>query len=306
MKNLKLITGCILISFMFFQQATTQTLPTSVASGIDWITTGGKVAGCPCGTSSISVLGATGKGGCIKLQTGNTSAGPGGDIYVVLGSGPSGYGKFRLGTSTSSTPLSITSTGNIVTTGTISGSSITSSNFNSPSGSSLSSRSGTSGAILDIKLTGQGGTKTFASFDYANGITFDYNHSAIKFNDAGVTRMTIKNGNVGIGCTNPVVKLAVNGKIQATEVEIKTTPCSDYVFEQNYKLMSLKDLERFVTANKHLPEVPSAKEFKENGYRVGEMDNLLLQKIEELTLYIIEQDRQINELNDKITELQNK
>ena len=73
-------------------------------------------------------------------------------------------------------------------------------------------------------------------------------------------------------------------------------PSSDFVFEPNYNLKSLSEVEAFVTENKHLPDVPSAKEFKENGYKIGEMDNLLLQKIEELTLYIIDLQKQIEEL----------
>jgi len=107
-------------------------------------------------------------------------------------------------------------------------------------------------------------------------------------------------GNVGIGCDNPSVKLAVNGKIQATEVEIKSAPCSDYVFEKGYKLTSLSDLEKFVTTNKHLPEVPSAKEFEEKGYSVGQMDDMLLRKVEELTLYMLELKKENSELKNKI------
>lgn len=110
----------------------------------------------------------------------------------------------------------------------------------------------------------------------------------------------LSNGNVGIGCTNPQVKLAVNGKIKASEMEITTGPCSDFVFEPDYNLMDLNTLEEYVTNNKHLPKVPSAKEFAENGYSVGEMDDMLLRKIEELTLYIIKQQKEIAELKSKL------
>ena len=106
--------------------------------------------------------------------------------------------------------------------------------------------------------------------------------------------------NVGIGCTNPAVRLAVNGKIKATELEITLAPCSDYVFEKDYNLMNLNDLENYITKNKHLPEVPSAKEFSENGYSVGEMDDILLRKVEELTLYIIKQQKEIEELKSNL------
>jgi hypothetical protein len=117
---------------------------------------------------------------------------------------------------------------------------------------------------------------------------------------ADPTMTFLTNGNVGIGCTNPQVKLAVNGTIKATELQITTTPCSDFVFEKGYNLMDLNILEKFVTNNKHLPDVPSAKEFEENGYSVGEMDDILLRKVEELTLYIIQQQKEIEELKSKL------
>lgn len=95
-------------------------------------------------------------------------------------------------------------------------------------------------------------------------------------------------------------KLAVNSGILCEELKVMAdVPSSDYVFEPSYKLKPLSEVESYVTENKHLPDVPSAKEFKENGYKVGEMDNILLQKIEELTLYIIDLQKQIEELKSK-------
>ncbi len=118
---------------------------------------------------------------------------------------------------------------------------------------------------------------------------------------AGTKRFWVyENGNVGIGCSNPQVKLAVNGTIKATELNITTSPCSDFVFEPGYSLMDLKSLEEYVMDKKHLPEVPSAQEFAEKGYSVGEMDDLLLRKIEELTLYIIKQQKEIEDLKSKL------
>lgn len=77
---------------------------------------------------------------------------------------------------------------------------------------------------------------------------------------------------------------------------IADVPSSDYVFEKEYELKPLSEVEKFVKENKHLPEIPSAQEFKGNGYKVGEMDDMLLRKIEELTLYIIDLQKQIEEL----------
>ncbi len=92
-------------------------------------------------------------------------------------------------------------------------------------------------------------------------------------------------------------KLMVNGKILCEAIEVvNSVPTSDYVFEKDYNLRSLKEVEQFVSENKHLPEVPSANDFKENGYNMNDFDDLLLRKVEELTLYIIEQNKRIEAL----------
>ncbi len=80
--------------------------------------------------------------------------------------------------------------------------------------------------------------------------------------------------------------------------------CPDYVFAANYKLLSVKELENFVKQNQHLPEVPSAKEVEQKGINVGEWNITMLKKIEELTLYVIEQNKQIEELKTKVNTLQ--
>jgi hypothetical protein len=104
-------------------------------------------------------------------------------------------------------------------------------------------------------------------------------------------------GNVGIGTTTPDQKLTVKGKIHTEEVIVDlNVPVADYVFKPNYKLMPLPEVEQFVKANSHLPEIPSAAEITKNGLSMGEMQNKLLQKVEELTLYIIEQQKEIEEL----------
>jgi hypothetical protein len=114
-----------------------------------------------------------------------------------------------------------------------------------------------------------------------------------------IERMRIAhNGNVGIG-TSAVsgFKLSVAGKMRAEEIEVSlSTGWADYVFAEDYKLNSLEEVEAYITKNNHLPNVPSEKEVKEEGINLGEMDAVLLRKIEELTLYIIEQDKRIKEL----------
>ena len=136
----------------------------------------------------------------------------------------------------------------------------------------------------------------------------DSNHLQIK-----------NNGNVGIGTSNPSEKLTVKGKILCGEVEVvmESTIPADYVFQKyytgasalkaDYVMPSLEEVEAFTKANHHLPEVPSAATIKEEGLQLKEMTTLLLQKVEELTLYTIEQEKEIvtqqTELKAQQTEL---
>lgn len=94
-------------------------------------------------------------------------------------------------------------------------------------------------------------------------------------------------GNVGIGTDNPDSKLVVNGKIRSEEIKVEIVNGPDYVFETNYKLPTLRQIKKYINANKHLPEIPPAKEMEANGVDLGEMNMKLLKKIEELTLYHI-------------------
>lgn len=121
-------------------------------------------------------------------------------------------------------------------------------------------------------------------------------------------RMTLdENGNVGIGTITPgSYKLAVEGKIGAREVNVTTTAWSDYVFNSDYKLRPLAEVQQYIEENHHLPEVPSEKEVLANGQNLGEMNAILLKKIEELTLYQIESARKIEELRNEVQKLTSK
>jgi hypothetical protein len=112
-------------------------------------------------------------------------------------------------------------------------------------------------------------------------------------------------GNVGIGTECALgYSLSVAGKmIVSDEITVKIYPdwtFPDYVFKKDYKLQDLKSVEKYVNENSHLPGVPSAADIQKNGLELVEMNKIMLKKIEELTLYIINQDKRINELEKKI------
>lgn len=116
-----------------------------------------------------------------------------------------------------------------------------------------------------------------------------------------LSNATSTKGNVGIGTNNPTHKLTVNGTIKASEVIVRRdTEWPDYVFSSDYTLQNLSELENYVIKNKHLPGIPSASEIEQNGVELGQMNAMLLEKVEQLTLYIIEQQKQIDALKSQM------
>lgn len=121
----------------------------------------------------------------------------------------------------------------------------------------------------------------------------------IQFNTMGNSFIN-SDGNVGIKTSNPQYTLDVKGTIRATEVKIESIDnFPDYVFSENYSLRPLSEVNNFIRENGHLPEIPSAQEVKENGISLVEMNKILLKKVEELTLYVIELNRKYEELSTK-------
>ncbi|GAB5401401.1 MAG: hypothetical protein Aureis2KO_29860 [Aureisphaera sp.] len=130
-----------------------------------------------------------------------------------------------------------------------------------------------------------------------------------------LTNITEKNGKIGIGTTNPDELLTVKGKIHTQEVivDLKGAVAPDYVFESyyegssllnpDYRLPSLTELENYVKSHHHLPNVPSAQEIDKEGLSLKEMNLLLLEKVEELTLYTLEQQKEIETLKKKVAEI---
>jgi hypothetical protein len=151
-------------------------------------------------------------------------------------------------------------------------------------------------SISPIASSGTG-TQTLADLDIKSKIAFRVSGT----------------GNVGIGTTDnstwnlagSTYKLAVGGSMIATAVTVKTVAnWPDYVFKNEYRLLSLTDVKAYIDQNHHLPEIPSAQQIEKDGVNVGEMNKLLLKKIEELTLYLIEKDKKEKEQEERISKLE--
>ncbi len=129
-------------------------------------------------------------------------------------------------------------------------------------------------------------------------------------NSANYQRMTInKIGNVGIGTINTMdidYRLFVEKGIRTRKVKVDITAWPDYVFKPNYKLPSLNEVEKYLQSNQHLLDVPSAAEVEKNGIDLGSNQAILLKKVEELTLYLIEQNKKLESQQKEIEALKQK
>lgn len=108
-------------------------------------------------------------------------------------------------------------------------------------------------------------------------------------------------GKVGIKTDLPgEYELAVKGKVRSQEIKVEASNWPDYVFENGYKLPRLQEVNKFISKYKHLPGIPTTEEVEKNGVFLGEMNRLLLEKIEELTLHLIQKDKEISQLKDDV------
>jgi len=165
--------------------------------------------------------------------------------------------------------------------------------------------------IINSSKTGAGAARDWTIFNmsgnYGNSLQFwAYDELACAGGMCGSRFTIMDNGNVGIGITNPSNKLDVNGTIHSKEVKVDMTGWSDFVFKKEYNLPTLEQVEKHITEKGHLENIPSEEEVLKNGINLGEMNAKLLQKIEELTLYMIEMKKDISALKQENTELKSK
>lgn len=113
-------------------------------------------------------------------------------------------------------------------------------------------------------------------------------------------------GYVGIGVTSPQNLLDVDGTVHAKQVKVDLNGLADFVFYPAYRLRPLGEVDEYIRRNGHLPDVPSADEVAKKGLDLGNAENVLLMKVEELTLYTIEQQKEIEELKKEIAALKNR
>lgn len=157
---------------------------------------------------------------------------------------------------------------------------------------------------INLNWSGETGKYPYIDF-YNQGWGQDFNARIINSGNnqldfatnSGGTVLSVKDNMVGIGTSNPssLYKLSVAGGIRAQSIKVESG-WSDFVFKPDYKLLSLEELDSYIKTNGHLPDIPSENEVKESGVDLGDMTSKLLQKIEDLTLYVISQNSEIQQL----------
>jgi hypothetical protein len=288
MKN-RLLT-LVFLTVSFVVNAQTNTFPATGNVGIGTISPVGKLVISNAGLNGLEIDPITGWNGGTNIISYNRSL----SLYTPLQLVGS---NFSFGTSSVASGMSILNNGNIGI-GSI-----------SPAYKLVVSNSGANGLEID-PVSGLNAGTNIISY---NRNTTSYTplqilaHNLIIGTSAVAIGMSLlNNGNVGIGTSTPTEKLSVNGNFKAQKVIVSQTGWPDYVFDHAYPLRPLSELSAFIQKYKHLPDMPSAKEVTEKGINVGDNQALLLKKIEEMTLYIISMNNEIEKLKGEKIKLKSK
>ncbi|WP_428231959.1 hypothetical protein [Flavobacterium sp.] len=151
---------------------------------------------------------------------------------------------------------------------------------------------------------GSGDARSLEISNTANFATFVNNQYPVFLKTgSGDQPLVLDAARVGIGTANPSSMLTVAGNIASREVKVTVDAGADFVFENDYNLPSLESVDKFIKENKHLPEIASAKKMQKDGINLSEMNIKLLQKIEEMTLYMIEMKKENEKQNEEIKNL---
>ncbi|SFD51398.1 hypothetical protein SAMN05518672_102253 [Chitinophaga sp. CF118] len=236
------------------------------------------------------------------IVIGNPSSGSGGYTSVLLGisADKSGYGTLQIVKASGSTygDLSINNSGGNVGIGNIAPVEkldVTGNLHVSGRIYSDNDQFNTDGGLeLGSPITGAAAFP-YIDFHYGTGTPQDYNVRIHNYTDNSLAIFTPSSADA---------LLRVIGNIVAKKLRITQTPWADFVFADDYKLPPLMEVENYIKSNKHLPEIPTTKEVEKDGIDVGEMNKKLLQKVEELTLYLIQQQKINEEQNKRINQLE--
>ncbi|NHA06998.1 hypothetical protein G7092_24575 [Mucilaginibacter sp. HC2] len=158
---------------------------------------------------------------------------------------------------------------------------------------------------LDVSggIFGVGSESHFSSGIYADPVPGKKFDVKIGTNGLAVNGSSVFNNGISIGTTSlpPGYSFSVNGSAVATSMTVKLNSAwPDYVFKKDYQLPSLQEVKAYIDQNQHLPEVPSEQQIAKEGLNLGEMNKLLMKKVEELTLYLIDEHKKNKEQNEKI------